>query len=205
MAVFHIEHLLLVALAMLACSPPCSCLADPPEVITQQDKRVLTQLYDTFLNYHKSEGSGSGFKQFAVLYYGNPSNISTCVTSECREQTEGKVFMTTIMKNFDTSKCNYIAARKTASNSHTENIIVWSLYNGQSLNCPKNRSPGENVYLVSYNSPCADCDRELGRFVSSCQGGNFKRLIIGYKQEYKDINTSKNKIYQLRYAAMTKI
>ncbi len=160
--------------------------ADDPSVITNGDKNILTGLRTTFQNRYNLE-KVSNFKQFAVLYYGpgNEVDDTTLVTNECKEQADNMVFLDQVKSTFDITKCTYIAGklRQGVVDLHTEKIIFESLKQTGGQVCPGDAE--KNIYLYTHNCPCEECYNRIKDFMNLCGGGaNFKRLIIGYENEF---------------------
>ena len=188
-----------IALLLLVLSLGC-VNADSPSTITAKDREMLDQIYATYQPWFVKEND-SGFRQHAILYYGD-EKVATSITPSCLHQTNGKVYLLNVMKDYSIQTCpNYIAARVITNDQHTEQTIFGSLLSGVMYNCPK---PNMNMYLYSYNTPCPWCiTKWISDFVKACCIRR-RRLIIGYQNPYHE-SESEKMIEKLPNAAMTRM
>lgn len=171
-------------------------------VISSDDKDILNRVYATFnpvFDREKLEGS----KQFAVLYYG-PGDFTKIFTDDCIKYTNGVIYLLhKALYNYDYDKCPYyIAARIFKSDQHTEKTLFNSLvkeanrFKENYIKCPPVTSKSGNIYLFTYNSPCARCcNTYILKFAKYCRN-KFKNLIIGYVQGIQDKQDKESKYSQ---------
>lgn len=180
---------------------------DEPNVITDDDERILLALNTTFRELYDQEKVDK-FKQFAVLYYGSGGTIdNSLVTDACKSQTENKqVFLDFVNKNFDVSKCTFIAGKLKFGEigSHSEKFIFESLQRTGGQVCPGAKN--KNIYLYTYNSPCVNCKDFITDFINKCADKKeFNRLIVGYSQDWTGVDDVKETIRTTANVAIKKL
>ncbi len=197
----QVTCLLLLSLFTLSTS-----LEDNPSVITKTDRDILSAMRTTFTDLYNQENVGN-FKQFAVMYYGTSAEIpATIVTEECKTQAGNKVFLDDIKSDFDVSKCTFIAGKLKLGDkdSHTEKWIFKSLEQAKGQVCPGTKD--KNVYLFTHNSPCVNCKDFITDYMTKCKGiKQFKRLIVGYTEEFSGVEDTKTAIKAANDVAITKL
>ncbi len=201
MAVLLVPYLLLISNSIFSLS-----FADIPKTVSPEDITILKALRDTFTPLYNDERTSPELDQFAVLYYGSGDKIDkTLVTEACKAQTGSKVFLKEVKNDFDISKCTFIAAKLNNENSfHTEGLIFKSLEQptkGQI--CPGKKD--KNIYLYTYLSPCINCVALIQKFMSSCQNREFKKLIVGFYNPYKDFQQAIPEIRDTKDVAIKQV
>ncbi len=181
-------------------------MEDDPGVIKQVDITILKAIRTTFTKYYNQEPT-TGFKQFAVMYYGASGQISDAVvTAQCKAQASNQVFLNYINDKFDVNKCTFIAGKLKLGDkkSHTEKWIFKSLEQANGQVCPGTQ--GKNVYLFTHNSPCVNCKNFITDYMTKCKDiKKFKRLIVGYTKEFSGVEDTKVAIKGTKDAAIIKL
>ena len=200
-----------IALLLLVLSLGC-VNADSANVITDSDRRMLSNIEKRFLSELNSLKPRTRYTQFAVLYYNAgvplPSKRSR-FPSACYGTRKGDVFLRSQGHGYRTHTCPFIAARLTDNHVHTEQTIFSTLQRTSgTFDCGPPGLTG-NIYLYSYNSPCSyppsDCIHNwIQHYASNC-ATNHRKLIIGYSYGYVNAARSVRIIEALPNVAITRI